>query len=408
MEKEKVVPLLKNVFPLNQERFLVLKEESEQLLLYDEINQIYFDIKPTNQVSNFVTSDLFGFHIELTYEKTNGLSRQIEMLDTGKILLDEIRLVEGEYTATFTSSEKLVSFELGEEELLEKVVFTGSNEITRVGNYYLVTIPNQTYFDISLRKGEAEIYTEHHAKKLDQALECNRIRIAQGKNNRNHIDTTTATEGTCKIYRMTYMGEDEPNYSSYFISSVSDDLNRFSEWAPYQFSSIDNPYQILLRDAETKKEEIISYLTFMKWNPDHLRLTILKMKDEFEIFILGSGTYHCTKLPVLHSNLIDSDELKILWEYLETVITDSSFLEILSQELIHFSDILRQESKEDVLDTFSTESLFNQGMEETKRMICSNQNSVIEQLLKKRNSFELNISKEKIKEYKDEIQGGKR
>jgi len=408
MNKNKIVPFIEQSLGLISGKFKVLKNAEKQMILYDEVNQIYLDIKHTNQVGNFQTGELFGFGIDVNYETENGLTRHIEMLDTGKMLSDTISFTEGDYTATFTASEKMDVFEIGEKESLLELVSKNTRNVTCAAGYYLAVNPNQNYFDISLKQGEDVIYTEHRAKNSKKSFECNTIKIKYGRKDGqiisgNHVNTTMATEGNCKIYRMTYMGEDEIelNYSSYFVSSVYDNLEGFDEWAPYQFSDIVNPYSILLKDTDIKKEEIISYLTMMKWGKDHIRLTIFKLKDHFVINFRSKSQLNSRRLPVLHPNSIDKEEINRIKEYLETEITDEIFLSIVNQELDKFSSYLESsaEKTSDVVDPFSTENLFNQGMEETKNMICSKNSSVIEQLLKKKNSFELDSSKEKVKQY---------
>lgn len=407
MDQTKITPFIEKSLNLTGARFKVLKNEETQMLLYDEVNGIYFDIQPMNRVSNFEMNGLLGFGIDMIYEKSGGLNRHIEMIDTGKILLDEIRFTEGDYTAIFTASEVLLPFARDEEENLLGLLDMGGCEVTQAGNYYLAVSPYQNYFDISLKRGDDILYTEHRAKNLETCFECNTIRVKKEEENgfvrsTNHVDTTIATEGDCKFYRMSYMGKKgEPNYSSYFVSSVCDNLEGFGEWTPYQFSDIKDPYRILLKDTDIKKEEIISYLSIMKWNPDHIRLTVFKLQDQLVINIRSKAGLTSTRLPITHSNAMNEEEIKRLKEYLETEITDDLFFRIVSQELDKISSYLEQglEKDTDIVDTFSTESLFHQGMEVTKALICQENTSVIEQLLKKKNSFELENQKEKVKEY---------
>lgn len=406
MDKTKITPFLEKSLNLIGTRFKVLKNVETQILLYDEVNGIYFDIQPTNRVSNFEMNGFLGFGIDMTYERSVGLNRHIEMIDTGKILLDEIRFTEGDYTVTFTASEVLLPFVRDEEELRE-LLDMGGCEVTQVGGYYLAVSPYLNHFDISPKRGNDILYTEHRAKNLEKGFECNTIRVKKEEENgfvrsTNHIDTTIATEGDCKFYRMTYMGKKgEPNYSSYFVSSVYDHLEGFGEWAPYQFSDMNDPYRILLKDTDIKKEEIISYLSVMQWNPDHIRFTVFKLKDQFVICIRNQAGLSSTRLSITHSNAIDEEEIKRIKEYLQTEITDDLFFEIVTQELDKFSSYLEKklEKDRDVVDTLSTESLFHQGMEVTKALICQESALVIGQLLKKKNSFELERQKEKVKEY---------
>jgi len=407
MDQNKIVPFIQQSLSLGDARFKVLKEGEKQIILYDEVNKVYFDIQPTNCVSNFQTSENFGFGVALTYEKSRGLRRNIGMIDTGKILTDEVCFTEGDYTATFIASKKMDTFEHGEEEKLFELVSMDTNEVTQAGGYYLAVNPNQDYFDICLKRGGDILYTEHRAKNYEKNFECNTIKVKKKIKNGsnylgNHVDTTIATEGNCRFYRMTYKGKDgEPNYCSYFVSSVYDNLEGFEEWAPYQFSDVENPYKILLKDTDIKKEEIISYLSVMKWNPDHIRFTVFKLKDQFVINIRDVSGLQSTRIPVMHSSAIDSDEIERIKEYLETIIQDSIFLGIINQELDKLSEYLGQGlgKNTDIVDTFSTESLFYQGIEETKLLICRENTSVIEQLLKKKNSFGLRNQKEKMKEY---------
>ncbi|MDE5587450.1 MAG: hypothetical protein K2I72_03650 [Bacilli bacterium] len=409
MKIKKITPMIQNLLSLPNASFQVLKKEEKQMLLYDEVNGIYFDIKQTDQVGDIAASGLLGFSIDLTYEKSKGLGRHIEMLDKGKVVLDEVSFTEGDYTVTFKASEQMDIFEFGEEEDLLKLVSSGDSAVTRIDSYYLAVNPNRDYFDISLKQGKDVIYTEHCAKNYEKDFECNTVRIEYRKKDGTicsgfyHVNTTIATESNCKFYRMTYTRENEtePNYTSYFLSSVYDNLEVFKDWAPYQFSDFEDPYSILLKNTDIKKEEVISYLSAMNWGLDDIRLTVVKLKNQFVIVIRNASGIHSSNLPTIHSNPIDKKEIEVLKEYLETVIQDELFLRTLNQELDKFSSHLEQESEKnvDVVDTFSTESLFHQGMEETKDMICSNNTSVIEQLLKKKNSFELNNIKEKIKEY---------
>ncbi len=408
MNKKNIVSLISKSLNLSNPQLKVLKREENQITFYDEINRTYLNMKETNCLSNFSVNGFFGFAMDLTYEEEEGWSRHIEMSETGKVLLDEISFTEGDYTVTFTSSEKMDAFEIGEEKNLMELVSMDTSEVTCTGNYYLVVNPHQSFFDISLKQDDKIIYKEHYAKNSEKCFECDTIRIRIRKKDGcirsgNHVDTTIATEGDCKFYRMTYMRgcETEANYTSYFVSSVYDNLEGFAEWAPYQFSDIETPYSILLKDTDIQKEEILSYLSVMKWNLDDIRLTIFKLKNRFIINIRNVSGFNSMELPTLHSNAIDKEEIERIKEYLETIIQDQLFLKIVNQELDKFSSYLESELEKnmDVVDTFSTESLFHQEMEEIQTLMSQKNTSVIEQLLRKKNSFELDNIKGKIKEY---------